>query len=109
MQTSTVWRCALWCVFALAASGFAISAIAQAQQTRPNGLPPWAYNIPDKDQPATTPVTGTVHVPGSSKEYSAKEVASNTPPPDWFPDEHGPVPELLAGKRAECRRAAPAI
>jgi cytochrome c553 len=95
MQTSHAWKCALTGLFA---SCLAISPVTQAQQTRPNGLPPWAYNIPDKDQPPATPLTGTVHVPGSGKEYSAAEAASNTPPPDWFPDEHGPAPRIVTGQ-----------
>ncbi len=94
MRTSRTRKCTLACLLALC---FAILAVAQAQQTRPNGLPPWAYNIPDKDQPPTVAVTGTVHVPDSAKEYSAAEAASNTPPPDWFPDEHGPAPRIVTG------------
>lgn len=39
--------------------------------TIPNGLPEWAYNIPDKVQPAEPRVPAIVHVPGSGKEYQA--------------------------------------
>jgi cytochrome c553 len=42
--------------------------------------------------------TGPVHVPGSTKEYDAAEVASNSNPPDWFPDEHGPAPRIVKGE-----------
>ena len=59
-------------------------------QSVPNGLPSWAYNIPDKVQPPSAEVTGPVHLPGSTKEYDAAKTASNANPPDWFPDEHGP-------------------
>lgn len=95
MRISSTRKYALTCLFAAC---LARAAMAQAQQTRPNGLPPWAYNIPDKDQPPATPLTGTVHVPGTSKEFSAAEAASNTPPPDWFPDEHGAAPGIVTGK-----------
>jgi cytochrome c553 len=69
-------------------------------QSVPNGLPTWAYNIPDKAQPPTTPVTGTIRMPGSAKEYEAAKAASNTNPPDWFPDEHPPAPRIVKGENA---------
>ena len=51
---------------------FAVAAAAQhAPLTVPEGLPSWAYNIPDKVQPPTVEATGTIRVPGSSKEYDA--------------------------------------
>ena len=37
--------------------------------TIPDGLPEWAYNIPDKVQPPETRVPVTVRAAGSSKEY----------------------------------------
>ena len=61
---------------------FVVGAAAQAPLSIPNGLPSWAFNIPDKVQPPTVPVTGPVHVPGSSKEYDAEKVASSANPPD---------------------------
>jgi cytochrome c553 len=73
-------------------------AAAQAPQSIPNGLPPWAYNIPDKVQPATVEASGPVHLPGSTKEYDATKTASNANPPDWFPDEHGPAPRIVKGE-----------
>ena len=66
----------------------------------PNGLPSWAYNIPDKDQPPLPKLTGTIHVPGSSKEYDASQVRSTTNPPDWFPDEHPAAPQIVKGPNA---------
>jgi cytochrome c553 len=77
---------------------FAAIAAAQAPQTIPNGLPPWAYNIPDAVQPPVVPATGPVHVPGSSQEYDASKTTGNTNPPDWFPDEHGPAPRIVKGE-----------
>src|SRR5882762_3401353 len=77
---------------------FAMPSAAQAPQAIPNGLPAWAFNIPDKDQPPTVAPTGKVRVPGSSKEYDAATVAVNANPPDWFPDEHGPAPRIVKGE-----------
>lgn len=79
-------------------SFLALAAAAQNPQSVPNGLPPWAYNIPDKVQPPSVAATGTVHLPGSTKEYDAAKVGSNSNPPDWFPDEHGPAPRVVTGE-----------
>jgi cytochrome c553 len=80
------------------ASLVAVAAAAQVPQSVPNGLPDWAYNIPDKVQPPRVEATGPVHVPGSSQEYDAGKTAGNSNPPDWFPDEHGPAPRIVKGE-----------
>lgn len=72
--------------------------IAQAPLTIPNGLPSWAFNIPDKVQPPNVELTGKVKAPGSTKEYDAATVGNNSNPPDWFPDEHGPAPRVVKGE-----------
>src|ERR1035437_1927996 len=71
---------------------------AQAPLSIPNGLPAWAYNIPDKVQPPSVPATGLVHVPGSNQEYDAAKIAGNATPPDWFPEEHDPAPRIVTGE-----------
>jgi cytochrome c553 len=88
---------------------FVVNVAAQAPQASPtpqatpnsvlpnNGLPAWAYNVPEKVQPAVEERKGPVHLPGSSKEYDASETESGTHPPDWFPDEHGPAPKIVTG------------
>ena len=94
------------CIRVLSAGLFALSvallAAAQAQNPTsvPNGLPSWAYNIPDKDQPTPARLTGTIRVPGSTKEYDASQVRSTTNPPDWFPDEHPSAPQIVKGPNA---------
>jgi cytochrome c553 len=65
--------------------------------TIPNGLPEWAYNIPDKVQPPEPKVPATVRAAGSSREYEATAIAGNANPPDWFPDEHPPAPRSVKG------------
>jgi cytochrome c553 len=87
-----------WIKVLALASLVAVSAAAQAPQSLPNGLPSWAYNIPDKVQPPRAEVTGVVRVPGSSKEYDWAKIAGNANPPDWFPDEHGPAPRIVKGE-----------
>lgn len=62
-------------------------------QTRPS----WAFLNPDKEQPPAKEEAGPVHVPDSSKAYTAAEIDNLTNPPDWFPEEHGAVPHVVAG------------
>ena len=78
---------------------FAAAAAAQnpAPTTIPNGLPEWAYNIPDKVQPPEPKVPATVRVDGSGKEYEATAIGGNANPPDWFPDEHPSAPRSVKG------------
>jgi cytochrome c553 len=85
-------------LFALVAGSVAVQA--QTPTAIPNGLPTWAYNIPDKVQPAATPLTGTIHVMGGAKDYDASQVRSTTNPPDWFPDEHPAAPQIVKGPNA---------
>src|SRR5262245_43742788 len=70
---------------------------AQEALTVPEGLPDWAFNIPDKVQPSGVRPEGIVKVPGSTKEYDAAKIAGNANPPDWFPDEHPPAPKAVTG------------
>ena len=70
---------------------------AQAPLSVPDGLPSWAFNIPDKLQPAGVRPEGIVRVPGSAREYDAAKIAGNATPPDWFPDEHPPAPRSVKG------------
>jgi cytochrome c553 len=77
---------------------FVVAAIAQVPTAIPNGLPSWAFNIPDAVQhPAQAP-SGQIRVPGSSREYDWALVAGNANPPDWFPEEHGPAPRSVKGE-----------
>jgi cytochrome c553 len=57
---------------------------------------PWAFPIRDKVQPAIDDRTGPQHVPGSSKSYTQDQIDDIANPPDWFPDEHAPMPKVVA-------------
>ncbi len=62
--------------------------------------PDWAYPVapanfqppPDNGQPK--------HVAGSTKAYTEKDINDFLNPPDWFPDEHTPMPQLVAHGKA---------
>jgi cytochrome c553 len=70
---------------------------AQAELTVPDGLPAWAFNIPEKVQPSAVRVEGVVKAPGSAREYEARKIAGTANPPDWFPDEHPAAPRAVTG------------
>src|SRR3984885_14426574 len=67
------------------------------------GLPPVAFaaDNPDWAYPETPPpqqLDDTVmkSVPGSSKQYTQAQVDDPFNPPDWFPDEHPAMPQIVA-------------
>jgi len=74
----------------------ALPAIAVAADAPPD----WAYPAtpagyqlpPDNGQPK--------HVKGSTKAFTEKDVNDSFSPPDWFPDEHPPMPNLVAHGKA---------
>src|ERR1700741_1159760 len=84
---------------------FSVSVAVQVPQSVPNGLPSWAYNIPDKVQPPSAEKPGPVTVPNSTKVYDPAQVASRGNPPDWFPDEHGPAPRIVKDETGEAKMA----
>jgi cytochrome c553 len=55
----------------------------------------WAFPVADRVQPAEQD-TGPRHLPGSSKSYTPTQIDDLFNPPDWFPEEHGPLPSIIA-------------
>src|ERR1700733_9488745 len=68
---------------------------AQAPPSSEAGRPAWAFLAPDKQQPPTSEESGSIKVPGSSKEYTAAQIDDLTNPPVWFPDEAGSAPAIV--------------
>jgi len=89
-----------WMLVSLLLMLLGAAAAAQNPAPIPNGLPEWAYNIPDKVQPPEPKVPATVRVAGSAKEYEATAIGGNANPPDWFPDEHPAAPKSVKGPMA---------
>ena len=83
--------------FALALAFLPVVHVA-AQSAQEWKLPdiPWAFPIRDKVQPVIDERIGPQHVPGSSKSYTQDQIDDFTTPPDWFPDEHAPMPKVVA-------------
>src|ERR1700728_3846478 len=67
----------------------ALSAVAFAADQ-----PDWAY--PVTPPPGQLDNTVMKSVPGSSKQYTQAQIDDPFNPPDWFPDEHPPMPQVVA-------------
>jgi cytochrome c553 len=55
----------------------------------------WAFPVTDRVQPVEQD-TGPRHIPGSSKTFTLAQIDDLFNPPDWFPEEHGPLPSIIA-------------
>jgi len=54
----------------------------------------WAYPPTPKPEPADTVVQK--QMPGSTKKYTQAQIEAAFDPPDWYPDEHPPMPDVVA-------------
>jgi cytochrome c553 len=54
----------------------------------------WAYPVPDPAPTSANDVTPK-KIPGSTKSYTQAQIDDQFNPPDWFPDEHGPLPSVV--------------
>lgn len=61
-------------------------------------FPEWAYPV----APPAAPLDNTVQksLPGSTKTYTAAQISDRFGPPDWYPEDHPPMPDVVAhGKK----------
>jgi cytochrome c553 len=58
--------------------------------------PTWAFFFPDANQPAAAPESGPKQAPGSKRSYTMAQIDDLKNPPDWFPNEHAPMPNVVA-------------
>jgi len=67
------------------------------QQQTTVGHPAWCFLVADKDQPpAEEDESAPKHIPGSTRTYTQAQIDDLFNPPDWFPDEHSPLPAVVA-------------
>ena len=68
---------------------------------------PWAYPLNPPPQPGAQPAapdTEEHHLPGTSKAFTRKQATDIFNPPDWFPEDHPSMPDIVAhGRRPEVR------
>jgi cytochrome c553 len=86
------------CLLVALAATFVLMAQMAAQTAQPSGdsgRPAWAFLAPDKQQPPASEQSGPIHVPGSSKEYTAAQIDDLSSPPVWFPGEYGAAPSIV--------------
>lgn len=92
-------------VMGLAAAG----ALAQSAgpAANPGGaassLPGWAY--PANPPPAEFDAREEKALPGSSRKYTQAQVENDFAPPDWFPEDHPPMPAVVANGRPPAVKA----
>ena len=69
---------------------------AQAQAPAQN-LPQWAYPVapPPKPPDAAKPI----QLPGSTKQYTQAQIDDRFGPPDWYPEDHAALPDVVAHGR----------
>jgi len=67
-----------------------MSALSQLP-TRTN--PDWAFPVINGSLPAEP--AGPKTIPDSKKNYTQAQIDDLNNPPDWFPDEHGPAPQIV--------------
>jgi cytochrome c553 len=60
--------------------------------------PDWAFGpeTPPPRQPPPADPDQVMRVPGSTQTYTLRQLEDQNNPPDWFPDEHPPMPEIVA-------------
>jgi cytochrome c553 len=80
-----------------------MSLLAQNQTT-----PPWAYALnppaPAVPPPAAPADTSQKHVPGSTVGLTLPQTRDLFNPPDWYPDDHPAMPEVVMhGRRPDVR------
>jgi cytochrome c553 len=58
--------------------------------------PDWAFPVTDKVQPPAQDDGQPKTAPGSDKSYTRKQIDDLFNPPDWYPDLHPPMPQVVA-------------
>jgi cytochrome c553 len=70
-------------------------------------LPDWAYPV----NPPPKPVDNTMpkHLAGSNKTYTQAQIDDGYNPPDWYPQDHPPMPDVVAHGRKDAEARACAL
>jgi cytochrome c553 len=84
-----------------------------------DSLPGWAYGLPSaasatslratpaSPAPQAVPDNTARHLPGSSLSFTLARIRDSFGPADWYPDDHPPMPDIVAhGKKPDVRACA---
>ncbi|MGE4657825.1 MAG: c-type cytochrome [Gammaproteobacteria bacterium] len=66
----------------------------------------WAYQVVENIPPSEIDIHAPRTVPGSTRSYTQQEIDDDWNPPDWFPDDHAPLPQAVAHGPEEVRGCA---
>ncbi len=92
-----------WLRYGVVVAAGTFLVLAQNQTT-----PPWAYALNPPagvpPAPAPPPPPGLMHVPGSTVGLTIPQTRDLFNPPDWYPDDHPAMPDVVAhGRRPDVR------
>ena len=76
--------------------GIAAALATLAAQSAP---PPWAFLSPTPNMPRETDDGMPKRMPGSAKAYTLTQIEDNFNAPDWSPEDHPPMPDIVAHGR----------
>lgn len=94
------------------ASALAFGAVAVAAARADDGPPPWAWAFttpaPTAPPPAAAPAPPRDNViqhtlPGSKASFTSAQAGNRYAPADWFPEDHPPMPEIVAHGREQAQ------
>src|SRR2546421_684221 len=71
---------------------FGLSMGLQSQQNPAKDLS-WPFPVKNGDLPPEP--AGNKTIPGSTKTYAQAQIEDLSNPPDWFPEEHAPAPQVV--------------
>ena len=71
-----------------------LPALALAQDKPVQSSMDWAYPVTPKPEPLDS--VRQKQAPGSTRKYTQAQIDDPFNPPDWFPDEHPPMPAIVA-------------
>lgn len=75
----------------------------QQQQAKPVQHPlAWAYAVPEAPPPPLPQVdeSAVKSIPGSTQSFTMKQIRDTGNPVDWFPNDHAPMPSIVAHRRS---------
>ena len=80
--------------------GISLLALLPVAAVAADAPPEWAYPAAPPDFQAPPDNGKPLHVKGSTQTFTQKDVDDGFNPPDWFPNEHPPLPELVKHGKA---------
>ena len=99
------WFVTVSCVALFPALGAVAAQDADRRTEAAWTAPAWAYPVMDEGR-GRGPDDGTLHsVEGSDLQLTQTQINDRFAPPDWYPDEHPPMPEVVAHGRQPLVRA----